>query len=178
MHLLKLRRAGAVLAGPLLALALTGPASAGQAQIDLLMSYIGDWRGSGVVVGGDDNEEFSCRVTISRGGESKIFYAGRCALVSLNLSVSGAIGYNDEGRRYEANMASNTAFSGIAIGRQSGSTITFNLREREVDEQGRDMSIGSTIVLRQEQITIEFEVTFADSGESFSTTVPFSRHGS
>src|SRR5688572_13249469 len=67
------------------------PASAGPAEVELLSSYVGTWAGESALVGGEKPEEFRCRLTISKGRQARINYAGRCSLVSMNLSVSGTI---------------------------------------------------------------------------------------
>ena len=107
------------------AMALSGPAFA----VELLDSYIGDWKGSGALVGGQNPEPFRCRLGISKGNLNKINYAGRCSLVDMTLSVSGTIAYDDKAQRYQAAMSSNAGFTGVAVGRIKGDTISFDLRE-------------------------------------------------
>lgn len=159
----------AVLAG------LMSPTQAAQAEMDLLASYIGSWRGSGTLVGGEQPESFRCRLTVNKGTAAKINYAGRCTLVNMNLSVAGTIAYNDAARRYEAAMSSNAGFTGIAVGRKSGDRISFDLSERQVDRGGNDIRIGSKITLISDQITVDFEVEFNNSGQILTAKVPFSR---
>jgi len=67
----------------------TSAAYAGPTEIALLSNYIGEWSGSSQLVGGTEPEPFSCRLTINKGNKSKINYAGRCTLTSMNLSVTG-----------------------------------------------------------------------------------------
>jgi len=150
-------------------------ATAGEAELALLGSYIGDWRGEGQLVGGEQPEPFRCRLTMSKGNQAKINYAGRCSLVNTNLSVSGTIAYNDGASRYEAAMSSNAGFTGLAIGQQSGSNISFDLKEQKQDAAGSNVRIGSTIVLVGESIRVDFEVEFNDSGQVLTASVPFSR---
>ena len=69
------------------------PAGAGPTEMALLSNYIGEWSGSSQLVGGPEPEPFSCRLTINKGNQAKINYAGRCTLVNMNLSVSGTIGH-------------------------------------------------------------------------------------
>lgn len=151
------------------------PASSGQAEIDLLASYVGEWSGEGTLVGGAEPESFRCRLTVTKGNQAKINYAGRCSLIDMNLSVSGTIAYNDEGRRYEAVMSSNAGFTGTAVGRQQGDTITFDLAEQQTDRGGNNVRIGSGIQLVGDSITVDFEVEFNNSGQLLTTSVPFSR---
>lgn len=153
----------------------TGPALAGPAEIELLSSYIGNWRGQGVVSGSDTPESFTCRLTIAKGNSGKVNYTGRCTLVDANLSISGTIAYNDDGSRYEAVMSSNAGYTGTAVGRIQGGRIDFDLREQQKDRSGSDVRIGSRIVLVNDQITVDFEIEFNDSGEVLTASVPFNR---
>jgi len=175
MHLLQRIRQLLALTGLLASLALTVPAYAGQAEIDLLASYVGNWKGEGLLVGGEEPETFRCRMTVAKGQQAKINYAGRCTLAGMNLAVSGTIAYMDDANRYEGAMTSNTAFSGVAIGKKRGSTITFDLKERSSSDQNGDMTIGSKILLKGGKITVEFEIEFSESGKTMKTSVPFSR---
>ena len=151
------------------------PASAGPAEVELLASYVGTWAGESALVGGEKPEEFRCRLTVSKGRQARINYAGRCSLVSMNLSVSGTILYDDGGRRYQASMSSNVGFRGAAVGRKSGERITFELAEQQVDRGGNDIRIGATIILVDGQITVDFEVEFNNSGNVLTANVPFNR---
>ncbi|GHA10235.1 hypothetical protein GCM10007989_00430 [Devosia pacifica] len=172
--MMKLLRRALTLSG-LLAPMLVSPAFAGPAEYNLLVSYIGNWRGSGQLVGGDRPESFNCRMNIAKGNDTRINYAGRCALVGLNLSVSGTIAYNDANNRYEAAMSSNAGFTGLAIGQRQGDQISFDLREQGRDQSGNDVSIGSEIILKDGGITVNFLVEFNDSGDTMSASVPFNR---
>lgn len=152
------------------------PASAGQAQLDLLKSYIGGWQGEGVLVGGKAPESFGCRLTVAKGNQAKINYAGRCALIDMNLSVSGTIAFDDATQRYQAAMSSNAGFTGLAIGRQQGDKISFDLAEQQTDKGGNAVRIGARIQLIGKSITVDFEVEFNNSGHILTATVPFSRN--
>ena len=155
----------------------TGPAAvrASGGELALLSSYIGNWRGEGALVGGDQPEPFRCRLGVSQGNQLKINYTGRCTLVNATLSISGTIAYNDAGQRYEAAMSSNAGFTGLAIGRLQGQRISFDLQERDKDKSGSDVRIGSRILLVNGDITVDFEVEFNDSGEVLRASVPFAR---
>ena len=155
------------------AMALTGPAFAG--PVELLESYVGDWKGTGALVGGQNPEPFRCRLGISKGNLNKINYAGRCSLVDMTLSVSGTIAFDDKAQRYRAVMSSNAGFTGVAVGRISGDTVSFDLREKQKDRGGNDVRIGSRILLNGGAITVDFEVEFNNSGQLLTASVPFSR---
>jgi hypothetical protein len=151
------------------------PTLAGPAEMDLLSSYVGNWRGEGVMRGGEQPEAFRCRMQVQKGNQAKVNFAGRCTLVNFNLSVSGTIAFNDKARRYEAAMSSNAGFSGVAAGRINGDTITFDLAEKQVDKGGNDMRIGSKVSLVADTINIDFEIEFNNSGHVLTAKVPFKR---
>jgi hypothetical protein len=151
------------------------PARAGQAELDLLKSYIGDWSGSGVLTGGKAPESFRCRLNIAKGAQAKINYSGRCTLVNMNLSVAGTIAYDDAGQRYQAAMSSNAGFTGYAIGRQQGNQITFDLAEKQVDRGGNTVRIGARIHLIGGSITVDYQVEFNNSGDILTAVVPFAK---
>ena len=151
------------------------PARSAEAELALLLSYVGDWRGEGVVQGGDTPDPFRCRLTIAKGNATKINYTGRCSLVDANISISGTIAYNDEARRYEAAMSSNAGFTGLAIGSQQSNRISFDLKEQQKDRSGSDVRIGSRIVLVANSISVDFEIEFNNSGQVLTASVPFTR---
>jgi len=153
----------------------TAPAMAGPGEQALLASYVGNWRGESILQGGDKPEPFRCRLAVTPGNSGKINYTGRCTLVNMNLSVSGTIGYADNNAQYEAVMTSNAGFSGLAVGKQSGGEIGFDLAERQKDRGGNDVAIGSRIFLVGDSIRVEFQVEFNNSGKLLTTSVPFAR---
>src|SRR3569832_2415276 len=112
------------------------PVHAGPAEVALLGNYIGEWSGAGVLQGGDAPQPFTCRLTIDKGNQSKINYAGRCTLANMNLSVSGTIAFDDASHTYQAIMGSNAGIKGVAVGRVKGGTITFDLAQKEQDRAG------------------------------------------
>ncbi|SFV32034.1 hypothetical protein SAMN05216456_1522 [Devosia crocina] len=165
----------AALAGLLLTAGLTAaPAYAGPAEVALLKSYIGEWRGRGTVVGAS-TESVVCRLTLSQGNQDKVNYNGRCTLAGTNLSVAGTLAYVDANRRFEAAMTSNATFSGVAVGQKRGNGLVFNLRERTPDEEGKDMNISAQIALNGDAISVGFDVVYVESGDSLKAQVPFSR---
>ena len=86
------------------------PAFAAKADIELLQSYIGNWKGKGVLIGAE-SETVVCRLSLTQGNDDKVNYNGRCAMAGTNMSVNGTIAYIDSARRYEAAMTSNAGFS-------------------------------------------------------------------
>jgi opacity protein-like surface antigen len=158
----------------LLVSAMAVPVQAAQADVDLLQSYAGNWTGRGVLTGAQ-SDTVNCRLSVSKGNQGKINYSGRCAISGSNLTVAGTIAYIDAAGRYEAAMTSNASFSGLAIGRQQGDGLVFDLRERNADETGNNMTITAQIVLQNDRINVDFNVVSNDSGETIRAAVPFSR---
>lgn len=165
-----------VMAALILQLAALAPSLAQSGgEIERLATYIGDWRGESALIGGDRNEPFRCRLNIARGDPGKINYTGRCTLVNATLSISGTIAYKEATRQYEAAMSSNAGYTGLAVGRVQGDTVSFDLREQAKDRAGSDVRIGAKIVLVGESIQVDFEVEFNDSGEILRAAVPFEK---
>lgn len=150
------------------------PAFAAPADVALLQSYIGEWRGRGVLVGAN-TETVVCRMTVSQGNQDKINYSGRCSLAGTQLSVAGTMAYVDANKRFEAAMSSNATFTGLAVGQKRGSGLIFNLRERDEDEEGKDLTITAQIHLQEEAISVVFEVVYVENGDSLRAEVPFTR---
>ncbi len=164
----------AALVGLLLASGFAAPAFAGPAEVALIQSYIGEWRGRGVLIGAN-RETVVCRLALSHGNQDKVNYNGRCTLAGTQLSIAGTIAYVEAARRYEAAMTSNATFSGIAVGQKRGGGLVFNLRERDQDEEGKDLNISAQINLNGDAINVTFDVVYVESGDSLRAEVPFAR---
>lgn len=150
------------------------PAFAAKVDIELLNSYLGSWKGRGILVGAE-SETVVCRLSLTPGNDDKVNYSGRCAMAGTNLSVNGTLAYVDAKKRYEAAMTSNATFTGIAVGRKQGDGVVFNLKERETDEEGNDMTITAVIALLNKTISVEFQVLFNASGDIIKASVPFTK---
>lgn len=151
------------------------PALAAKADIELLNSYLGNWKGRGVLVGAK-SETVVCRLSLTPGNEDKVNYSGRCAMAGTNLSVKGTLAYIDSARRYEAAMTSNAGFSPQpAIGKRQGDGVVFRLNERGTDEDGNDMTISAVIALINKKISVEFQVVFNETGDMIKASVPFTK---
>lgn len=152
------------------------PAMAAPADVALLKSYIGAWKGRGELIGAE-KESVVCRLTLSEGNSDKVNYSGRCSLAGTSLAVNGTLAYSDQNKRYEAAMTSNVTFSGLAVGRKSGDGIVFNLKERNKDEEGNDLTVTADIALRGKGATIQvdFNVVFNATGDTLRASVPFTK---
>lgn len=154
--------------------AASAPAFAAPADVALLQSYLGDWRGRGVLIGAN-TETVVCRLALTQGNQDKVNYNGRCTLAGTQLSVAGTMAYVEANKRFEAAMSSNATFTGIAVGQKRGGGLVFNLRERDEDEEGKDINISAQITLSNEAINVVFEVVYVESGDSLRAEVPFSK---
>lgn len=154
--------------------AVSAPAFAAPADVELIKSYIGEWRGRGTLIGAT-TETVLCRLSLKPGNQDKVNYSGRCTIAGKTLSLNGTIAYLETTKRYEAAMTSNVAFSGIAIGQKRGRGVTFNLHERESDEEGKPLNITSQIILTPDAINVKFEVMYLETGEYLEAQVPFSK---
>jgi hypothetical protein len=164
--------AGLLVATPMAA----APVLAAPADVALLKSYVGSWKGRGTLIGAE-SESVVCRLTLSDGNADKVNYSGRCSLAGTALAVNGSLAFNDSARRYEAAMTSNVTFSGLAVGKKQGDSIIFNLKERNKDEAGNDLTVTATIGLKGKgkSITVEFQVVFNATGEMLKASVPFTK---
>jgi hypothetical protein len=153
--------------------ALASPALAAKADIDLLKSYLGSWRGRGVLTGAD-SETVVCKLSLSEGNQEKINYSGRCTLAGSNLAINGTLAYIDASRRYEAVMTSNASFTGVAVGKKQGDGVIFNLQERDTSD-GQDMQITAGIALTGGTIKVDFRVVDTQSGQVIKANIPFSK---
>ena len=158
----------------LLALGGVAPALAAPADVALLQSYVGEWRGRGVLIGAN-TETVVCRLSLNPGNQEKVNYSGRCSLAGAQLSVAGTMTYVEAHKRFEAAMTTNASFTGLAVGQKRGSGLVFNLRERDEDEAGKDLHITAQIQLQQGAIGVVFEVVYVENGDSLRAEVPFTR---
>lgn len=164
--------AGLLVATPMAA----APVLAAPADVALLKSYVGSWKGRGTLIGAE-SESVVCRLSLSEGNADKVNYSGRCSLAGTALAVNGTLAFNDSARRYEAAMTSNVTFSGLAVGKKQGDGIIFNLKERNKDEAGNDLTVTAAIALKGKgkSITVEFQVVFNATGEMIKAAVPFTK---
>lgn len=155
------------------AFAITAPAMAAQADLDLIQSYVGDWRGSGSMTSAEGNtESVRCKLDITRSTPEKINFRGRCALAGANLAMNGTMAYLEANNRYEAVLTSNTAFSGDAIGHRRGSSVTFNITGTDAD--GNPANVSAGFGLSGDKINVDFTVNNAD-GSRVRARIPFDR---
>ncbi|MBS3848651.1 hypothetical protein PSC71_13845 [Devosia sp. J2-20] len=164
---------GAALTG-LLVMGGAAPAFAGPAEVALLQTYIGEWRGRGTLTGANV-ETVVCRLSLKQGNQDKVNYSGRCSLAGTQLTVAGTMAYIAASKRYEAVMSSNATFRGVAVGQKRGSNLIFNLQERDEDEDGKELAISAQINLQSDAIKVVFDVIYVENGDSLRAEVPFTK---
>lgn len=140
------------------------PVFAAQADVDLLKTYAGSWRGEGELTG-PDSGSVRCRLTFRSLGE-KLSFTGRCTVAgSGTRGFTGSIAFNESTGRYEASSS-----DGTVVGRKSGNSITFDMSSTTV--QG---DVTSTMQLSGNQIRVDFSLKDADTGEVSGSKVTFTR---
>ncbi|HHG91188.1 MAG TPA: hypothetical protein ENJ90_12035 [Devosia sp.] len=149
------------------------PALAAPADLELIQSYVGNWRGTGTLVNaGQPGESVRCRLNVTRSTAEKINFSGRCAMAGTTLSMAGTMAYISSANRYEAIMTSNTSFKGVAIGNRRGSNVIFNLQA--TDDEGGTSRVRAGFGLIGDKISVDFEVTNED-GSKITADIPFDR---
>lgn len=164
----------AVALASMIVIGAVAPSLAAPADVALIQSYIGEWRGRGVLIGAN-TETVVCRMSVTQGNQDKVNYSGRCSLAGTQLSVAGTMAYIEASKRFEAAMSSNATFNGVAVGQKRGDGMVFNLRERDEDEEGKDLTITAQINLRPDTMEVTFEVVYVESGDSLRAEVPFTK---
>lgn len=151
---------------------ISAPALAAPADIELLKSYIGAWKGRGTTTNSGNTETVVCKLDITNAEPTKVNYNGRCTLAGGNLSIKGTLAFVEDKRRFEAVMSSNTAFSGVAVGTRRGSGIDFRLRDQNADT-GAEIVINAGMTLKSGNIEVDFSVTDTSTGNKIFAKVPF-----
>jgi len=155
----------------------SAPAYAAKADTDLLKSYVGDWRGRGnaKLASTGEDETVLCKMNFNDAGASKVGLSGRCSLAGTTLSMRGTVGYNEDARRYEAVMSSNTSFQGVAIGKRSGKNLSFSLNN--VKSAANDaFDIAVSLKLKSGEINVRFDITHKESGGKSVAIIPFKKN--
>ena len=156
------------LAGCAIALAslpLAGPALAAPEDIELLKSYVGEWRGRGsaVLASTGKEETVVCRIT----------FDGRCTLAGRTIAVAGTMIWNEQASQYEAAMSSVAGFQSLAIGRRSGDDVNFELINRNAE--GKEYQIEAAMALQGARIGMDLQITDLSTGGITTAQVPFSQ---
>lgn len=155
---------------------MAAPAFAAKADLELLQSYVGNWRGKGQVklASTGDNETVLCKMKFTESSGSKIGMDGRCSLAGSTLAMRGTVGYIEDRRRFEAVMSSNTSFQGVAVGKRSGKNLSFALNNVK-SESNDAFDIGVSLKLVGGKINVQFDILHKASGGKSVANIPFSK---
>jgi hypothetical protein len=151
----------------------TVPGIAAPADVEFLQTFVGNWRGRGVLTGAS-KETVVCKLGMTEGNQDKVNYSARCSLAGTTLSMNGTVAYIESSKRFEAAMTSNVSFSSKAVGRKQGNAIVFTLNDTGKDEEGNNLKFTSQMVLSGKTINVEFQVVFAN-GDKIAARVPFTK---
>lgn len=145
---------------------------AAQQDIDLLKSYIGEWRGRGTLTADGNTETIVCKLDVTSSSNTKINYNGRCSVAGGAVGITGTMAFVEDKNRFEAVMAS-ADFKGTAIGKRRTSGIDFTLRPDPSTGNQKDVAVGLT--LNGDKIGVDFRVTDTASGKSTKAIIPFEK---
>ncbi|MCB9993767.1 MAG: hypothetical protein H6873_08940 [Hyphomicrobiaceae bacterium] len=148
------------------------PAQAAQYDIDLLQSYIGSWRGTGSLNRtGEPAESVRCRMEVTKSSNEKVNVNGRCTVGGGVLEMYGTLAYISASSRYEAVINSTAMDELHAVGRRSGSSVSFSFVA--TSEEGSS-NVSAQIGLSTDSIDVTFSVR-NDDGSRITATVPMER---
>lgn len=140
------------------------PAFAAPADVALLQTYAGSWRGTGQMTGRDTGE-VRCRLTMTPSGDD-LSFTGRCTLAGTgSRRFSGIIAYNTKTGRFESRSDSTTV-----VGRKSGNGIVFSVQDTTLDGD-----ITSTMSLKGGAIGVDFKIVDSKSGKVTASAISFTR---
>ena len=154
---------------------LAGPALAAQEDVDLLKSYVGDWRGRGsaVLASTGKEETVVCRMAVEDTGTARVTFDGRCTLAGRTIAVAGTMIWNEQASQYEAAMSSVAGFQSLAIGRRNGDDIDFELINRNAE--GKEYRVEAAMALQGAQIGMDLHITDLSTGGVTTAQVPFTQ---
>ena len=150
------------------------PVAAAPADVEFLRGFLGDWRGRGVLTG-ENSETIVCKMTLTEVNDEKLNFSGRCSMAGTTLTMAGTVAYIEASKRFEAAMTSNASFDSKAVGRRQGESIVFTLRDTQKDEAGKDFKIDAAMILAENKINVDFNITFVGTGDVLQASVPFSK---
>jgi hypothetical protein len=146
-----------------MAAAISVPAPAAEADVALLKSFAGQYAGGGTLKGKDGPSSFECGLTARSESAGKLLFDGSCAVVLL---VAGAMTYLPDKGRYEMVMTSNVGFTGMAFGRRDQDDLYFSMRDRDVNEENRTLTLTAKLAMRGDVILVSFDAVL--DGEAFT----------
>ena len=146
-----------------------GAAAAGEAEIAVLQSFTGSWRGAGTIDGPDGPREISCTMNVSKAKAGKVVFRAACPF----SSVSGGMVYNDAAGRYELAFTSSTNFRASATGRGAEDGVNFDVRASDVDKEGNTLTVNADFIVRPKTFVIDVKAKLND--DPFTGVLTFRR---
>lgn len=171
-----------LIAGLVLALSVfvANPAFAQKADIEMLESYVGTWKGRGTLTRNGTSEPMTCLITFRSDSPFKLLFSSekpnrsRCIVAGASIGIAGAIVYVPERKLYEAVITSGTPFKGVAVGKRRGKNINFKLNDVNA-ETGDKFKIEAAMQLRSGVIELNFYVTNVTTGGKATVAVPLKK---
>lgn len=152
-----------------------GPVTAAPEDVALLHEYLGNWKGTGQVVGPDGTESAACRLDLLDGNGDKINFRGRCTLFGTTVTMNGTMAYFEEAQQYQSAMTTSIGFTGSAVGTRSGDQIRFDLTSVGGDPSASNLDVVASFVMAGGAINVGVSVLFKDSGDKYTASAPLNR---
>jgi hypothetical protein len=147
----------------------TGPVSAGEAELKMLGSLIGSWKGKGTLVEPGKESPFDCRMTVGKGNRGKLVLNVKCPLIE----AYGGVAYSDAAARYEIALTSTTDFRAGSVGVLDEGALVFPVEASDTDKKNNAVTISGHLSMQPEAIVATFEATL--NGNPYSGKLTFSR---
>lgn len=151
------------------------PVAAAPEDVALLHEYLGNWKGTGAVIGPDGTEAAACRLDLIDGNGDKVNFRGRCSLFGTTVTMNGAMAYNDANQNYESVMTTSIGFTGRAIGVRRGDNIRFDLTSVGGDPSAENLDVVASFTMANGGIDIGVSVVFKDSGDKYTASAPLTK---
>jgi hypothetical protein len=145
------------------------PALAGPEEIAVLQTFVGSWRGEGLLAGPKDPPSpFTCTLLTRRGNAGKLVFSGTCPL----LSAAGGIGYAEAAAQYELAVTSSADFRGAAVGHAQNDVLIFAIDDAG-SARSNELKLRANMHMRAKEIAITFDAML--NGEPWTGRLTFRR---
>jgi hypothetical protein len=152
-----------------LGLLAAGQASAGEAELQMLGSLIGSWKGYGTLIEPGKESPFECKLTVGKGNRGKVVLNVKCPLIEAN----GGIAFNEAAAQFEIALTSTADFRAAAYGTVENDKIVFPVRAKDTDKKNNAVSIVGQLSMHPDAVIATFEATL--NGNPYSGKMTFSR---
>ena len=146
------------LAAFLVAIALVAPVSASAAQrdLDVLQSYVGNWRGTGTFGPPNELESIRCNLAVTQSATpDRVSVNGKCAIAGGSVSIMGTMAYLADKNRFAAVITSGLGgLKGNAVGRRSGNNVSYTLVPDDPDIR-EQFNVDAKLSLKNGAIVVD-----------------------